>query len=183
MGYRIRCTNCERFEDLGSCKKCQRGHVFCRSCSQESFYLIRSDRQDCPRCGSALVEGTAHIRSGFSRAGSLLVNAAWGSTFGWWLYLFRNPDIIVLCFAWLLSLIILFGTGRASSLVHGFQIWVVGSAIAAIAPILTLLFVRRKRSGLGFLGGWMLALRGDMTMVWYIVVAVAALYAILRIAA
>ena len=99
----------------------------------------------------------------------------------WWKYLFFNPDLVLVMLAWGFSLLFLISAGRNASFISNIMEWMVGSIFVAIAPVLTLMFIRKKKSGLGMIAGWMAAWRGDLRPVW-IIVGIASLIFLIHLA-
>lgn len=57
-------------------------------------------------------------------------------------------------------------------------VWIEGSLIASIAPILTLVFIQRKRLGLGPIKGWITVWQRDLRLIGVTVGIVAVLFMI-----
>lgn len=170
------CAKCRRWVQAADCGQCANDHFICRKCRTVQYYAYRSQTTSCPVCQTDLRAPT-----GRSRRPTLtgeLFKLSWKLTFWWWGYLFRNPDLAVIAITWCLTLLLFMNSGRLQprlgvlALIIGYPIdWAVETTLASLAPLLTLMFIRRKRSKLGVIAGWKEALKGDRKPVWVIFAA------------
>lgn len=107
-----------------------------------------------------------------------LKRMTWKLTFGWWGYLFRNPDLILIIVCWPITLLFLLETKKNSSFGAIVMEWIVGSLIASIAPVITLVFIQRKRSGFALINGWRTVWSSDLRLIWLTVGIVSILFLI-----
>ena len=122
----------------------------------------------CGSCGYS-VKGRDKIGEAVTAAERAVIKKGWEWQFRWSKFLFRSPDLVLVILSWWFSLIFLISAGRNASFISNVMEWIVGSIFVAIAPVLTLMFVRKKKSGLGMVAGWMSAWRGDLRPVMVIV--------------
>ncbi len=162
----VRCNKCRRtLAEARSWQRCETGHVLCNSCSPHLFLMELSN---CSICQKKLMSEEEYART-IPSIESQVMRRAWKFQFWWWKYLFRNPDLVLVILAWGFSLIFLISAGRNKSFFANVMEWIVGSIFVAAAPVLTLMFIRKKKSGLGMIAGWMAAWRGDRRPVWIII--------------
>lgn len=148
--------------------RCQQGHFLCETCVQGSRQpSFGRQANTCPKCYKPLMSQEAYLSQ--PSLEKQIMRAAGKMQIKWSLYLFRSPDLVLVILAWGFSLIFLISAGRNASFFFNVLEWIVGSFLVAIAPVLTLMFIRKKKSGLGMIAGWIAAWRGDWRPVWIIV--------------
>lgn len=179
--YYVNCSKCGDLKDIETCKKCERGHVLCTSCSTSHYYLLTTNLDKCPLCNTGLLylatDSVAPVTA-FDDLKKEVYKKTWKFTFWWWRYLFRNPEIVLSLVCWPITLLLLLEARRNPSFGATVVEWIEGSLIASIAPIITLVFIQRKRSGLGLINGWVTVWRGDLRPIWLTVGIVAVLFMI-----
>jgi hypothetical protein len=86
---------------------------------------------------------------------------AWRLQLRWWLFLFKNPDFFLISVMWIITLAILLAASFNSSPLVNVLGMVEYTVFLSIAPALTVLYLRGKRSGAPTLiKRWNAALRG-----------------------
>ena len=161
----VKCNKCRMtIADARSWKRCKNGHVICEGCTK-LFFL---QGYHCPLCKADLITEEEYARSIPTLEG-MVMKAGWKLQIRWWKYLFRSPDLVLVVLCWGFSLMFLLSAGRNPSFFANVLEWVEGSFLVALAPVLTLMFIRQKKTGLGMIPGWQAAWRGDKRPVWVIV--------------
>jgi hypothetical protein len=152
MDY-IDCSECHRTYNIESCLRCQRGHVLCTPCLNTPSAFLPTPKGKCPLCRSNLRLASDNTTV-FDEVKKSAYKKTWKFTFWWWLYLFKNPDLLLSILCLPISLFILLQVSKNTTLISIIVEWIVGSLIASIAPILFLVFIQRKRSNLGPIDSW-----------------------------
>jgi len=172
----VTCSKCGDSKDIESCGRCERGHVVCNSCFDGGFFNVKAYK--CPLCNTSLKPATDSVETAFDGLKKEVYKKTSKVTFWWWGYLFRNPDLVLSLLSWPITLVFLSAVRRNSSFGAIFLEWVEGSLIASIAPVLTLVFIQRKRAGLGLINGWRKVWSGDLKPIGLTVGIVSALFLI-----
>ncbi len=176
----INCSKCGELKDVQDCMRCDRGHVLCTSCLQSNYYLLTTKLNKCPLCNTGLRLATDSFTpvTAFDDVKKEVYKKTWKFTFWWWGYLFRNLDLFLSILCWPITLLFLLEVRRNPSFGAIVLEWIEGSLIASIAPVLTLVFIQRKRSSLGLINGWRIILSGNLRPIWLTVGIVAVLFMI-----
>lgn len=128
----------------------------CEKCRNTEFdrnfgWAGAPDTFTCTRCGCTYYRKKEDLFSAVRRD---VTRKAWKTQWKWLGYLFRNPDLVLTMVSWMIAVLALMSARRDASIVAMAWAWLFDSLVVTAAPVLTLLFVRRKTLGLGVIAGW-----------------------------
>jgi hypothetical protein len=153
----------------------------CGNCGHNKFYddpnpVMRTRNYICEACGRVYRQPDK-VMEALDEAKRKGIKFQ----FWWWGYLFRNPDLILILICWAITVGILLTARPAPTLLGTAGAWLIRSIFASFGPVLSLLFVRKKKSGMKMFAGWKSAWAADLRPVYLTAAGVSALLLILML--